>query len=163
MIAEWNGQPIGVAAYTNIDHQNKFLCISGSVFKEHRQLEKIKAAFAGGLDFAFEMFPIDRVEAQVLEWNVPAQQLEINFLGFKVEGRRRKAVFKCGRHYDSILLGMLREEWLSHPRVKALGDTCNVNFSHDRMMKLAERFSQDNDGVLASLLLVGESSLAHQS
>ncbi|GGS11898.1 GNAT family N-acetyltransferase [Streptomyces nojiriensis] len=32
-------------------------------------------------------------------------------LGFREEGRRRSAVLMEGRRYDSVLFGMLREEW----------------------------------------------------
>jgi RimJ/RimL family protein N-acetyltransferase len=132
----------GVALYTDIDYQNRSLRISGSIHKVLRKPLITSSAFAAGLDFAFEMLNVQRVEAEVLAYNWPAQRLEIDFLGFTEEGRRRRAVYKCGRYYDSILLGMLSEEWANHPRVMALGDTCNTNFSHDFASRLEARINQ---------------------
>lgn len=140
---EDHASKIGVGVFTDIDPHNRSLRISGSVFKDWRTSPRAKDAFAAGLDFAFEMLNVDRVEAEVLGYHATAQQIEIDFLGLTVEGRRRQAVYKCGRYYDSIVMGMLREEWAAHPRVTALGDTCNKNFSHARMARIADRFSPE--------------------
>jgi RimJ/RimL family protein N-acetyltransferase len=154
LIAEtrWdNGwEPCGVAVYTNIDMISRTLQIAGSIYKAFRKTETVKNCFSGGLDFGFEMLNMQRIEAEVLEYNVPSQQLEIDHLGFTVEGRRRRAVYKCGRYYDSIQMGLLREEWEAQPRVKAYGDTCNKNFSHDKMERLSKRFSRVTDAASAS-------------
>lgn len=135
---DWS-TPVGVGIYSDIDWIGRSLRISGSIYKEHRKPEIVQGAFAAGLDYAFEILNMRRVEAEVLETNVPAQKLEIDYLGFKVEGRRRKAVYKCGGYYDSIMLGMLRDEWQSHPRVMGYGDSCNGDFSPLMAAKLAER------------------------
>ena len=130
--------PVGVAVFTNIDWVSRNLNISGSVYKEHRS----KAAYAGfcaGLDFAFEMLNMNRVEAEVLEYHFMARKLEVDILGFAIEGIKRKSVYKCGRYYDSLVLGMLREEWSNSDRVKKYGDSCNKNFSHDKFNKLMLR------------------------
>ena len=63
-------------------------------------------------------------------------------MGFVIEGRRRKAVYKAGRYYDSIQLGLLREEWENHSRVQAYGNCCNDNFDHDQAEKFIARFNQ---------------------
>ncbi len=139
LIGEWSNVPVGVAVFTDIDHTNRSLKISGSVYKEHRKSEIIKAGFAAGLDFAFEMLNMHRIEAEVIEYNIPAQQIEIDYLGFIVEGRKRKSVYKCGKYYDSLVLGMLREDWEQQPRVKDLGDSCNENFSHATAERLLLR------------------------
>jgi RimJ/RimL family protein N-acetyltransferase len=133
---------IGVAIYSDIDHLSRTLKISGSVYKAHRQSDIVKSGFAAGLDFAFEVLNMHRVEAEVLEYHIPGQRLEIDYLGFKVEGRRRQAVYKCGRHYDSLVLGMLRDEWAGCERVKGYGDSCNEEFSPDRFQRLADRWPQ---------------------
>lgn len=130
---------VGIAAYTDIDTISRCCKISGSIYKEHRKPEIVKAAFSAGLDFAFEMLNMERVEAEVLEYHLAAQKLEIDHLGFTVEGRRRRAVYKCGRYYDSIILGILRDEWTRQLRVFGYGDTCNLNFSTDWADKMADR------------------------
>jgi RimJ/RimL family protein N-acetyltransferase len=124
-------QSVGIAVFTDIDYVSRTLKISGSVYKAHRKPEIVKPAFAAGLDFAFEMLNMHRVEGEVLDYHHAAQQLEIDYLGFKVEGRKRNAVYKCGRYYDALVIGMLREEWEQHPRVRAYGGSCNKQFKHE--------------------------------
>jgi RimJ/RimL family protein N-acetyltransferase len=129
----------GVACYTNIDPIARTLDISGSILKKHRKPEIVKPAFAAGLDFAFEILNATRVNAEVLSCNAPAQKLEIGYLGFEIEGRKRKAVYKSGRYYDSLILGLLREDWEKQERVKNYNGSCNLNFDHDKAEELSQR------------------------
>lgn len=138
----------GIACYTDIDWIARTLNLSGSIFKEFRDFETVvKPAFSAGLDFAFEVLNMQRVQAEVLETHSAAQYLEIGHLGFKVEGRRRRAVYKSCKYYDSIMLGVLREEWQESDRVKAYGDCCNQNFDHEKAQKCIERFNRVMDAV----------------
>jgi len=142
MIAMSNAQPIGIACFTEIDWFGRTLNISGSIYKEHRKMDIVKSAFSCGLDFAFEVLNMQRVGAEVLETHTAAQHLEIGHLGFTVEGRRRRAVYKCGRYYDSIMMGMLREEWEQHDRVKKYEGCCNANFDHDKAQRCIARLNR---------------------
>ena len=128
MMLEFESQVIGVGCYTEINWIGRSLNISGSIDKRFRKLDVVKNSFSCGLDFAFEILNMQRVGAEVLETNVAAKHLEVVHLGFKIEGRRRKAVYKSGRYYDSIVLGLLREEWESQDRVKSYIGCCNKNF-----------------------------------
>ncbi|MGE0569394.1 MAG: GNAT family N-acetyltransferase [Bacteroidia bacterium] len=128
MIAESKGVRIGVSVYTDIDLQNSCMRVSGSIAKSNRNSEIIPAAFACGVDFAFEMFNVNRIEAEVLEYHTSAQKLELDYIGFKVEGIRRNSVFKCGNYYDSLMLGLLREEWKVQDRIKGYKGCCNFDF-----------------------------------
>jgi len=136
--------PIGIACYTEIDWYGRTLNISGSIYKMYRpDWEKVvKPAFSAGLDFAFEVLNMHRVGAEVLETHSAAQKLELGHLGFVMEGRRRKAVYKAGRYYDSIVLGLLRDEWEKHERVLKYGGCCNDNFDHDLADRAIERFNR---------------------
>lgn len=142
MIAMSNAQPIGIACFTEIDWFGRTLNISGSIYKEHRKMDLVKAAFSCGLDFAFEVLNMQRVGAEVLATHTAAQHLEIGHLGFTVEGRRRRAVYKAGQYYDSIIMGMLREEWESHDRVKKYEGCCNANFDHDKAQRCVARLNR---------------------
>lgn len=134
-----DNRTVGVAVYSDIDWVSRSLNISGSIMKEFRNPTSVKAAFSAGLDFAFEMLNMRRVGAEVLEFNRPSQKLEIDHLGFTVEGRKRKAVYRCGEYYDSIVLGLLREEWRSQERVLAHNGCCNENFNRDLAAYCCER------------------------
>lgn len=135
-------ESIGVAVYTDIDHLARTCKISGSVYKEFRKSEIVKAGFSAGVDFAFEILNMHRIESEVLSYHVASQKLQFD-LGFRVEGKKVEAVYKCGKYYDSLILAMLRKEWENTPRVCAYGDTCNYNFSHNRMVLFEERAIRD--------------------
>ena len=144
--------PVGIACFTEIDWFGHSCNISGSIYKSQRKdfANMVKPAFSSGLDFAFEVLNMQRVGAEVLETHAMAQHLEIGHLGFKIEGRRRRAVYKAGRYYDSIQLGILREEWVTSPRVEAYEGCCNDNFDHEMADKAIKRFNRDMAGALAS-------------
>lgn len=139
MTAFQGQEAIGIAIYTDIDWLNRSLSISGSIFKRHRVPEVVKPAFSAGLDFAFEILNMRRVQAEVLATNIPSQRLEINHLGFKVEGVRRQAVYKCGMYIDSLILGLLREEWEQQSRIRAYGGSCCATFNAEKMRRAASR------------------------
>lgn len=133
---------VGIACYTEIDWYSRSLNISGSIIKGVRKGDIVKPSFSAGLDFAFEILNMQRVGAEVLECNPAAQSLEIGHLGFAVEGQRRRAVYKSGRYYDSIQLGLLREEWEEQERVRAYEGCCNKNFNHELAARVVTRHVQ---------------------
>jgi ribosomal-protein-alanine N-acetyltransferase len=58
-------------------------------------------------DYAFETFPIDRLQAGVFGWN-PASARVLEKAGYVQEGRLRMAVVKEDRVGDLLLFGRLR-------------------------------------------------------
>lgn len=139
---------VGVAIYSNIDWIARTLSLSGSAFKDQRNMtDVVKPGFSCGLDFCFEVLNMQRVEAEVLETHIAAQKLEVGHLGFKVEGQRRRAVFKSGKYYNSIILGILKEEWEATDRVskhlKSETGCCNDVFDHieaERLIGLSKKW-----------------------
>lgn len=144
---------VGVGVYTEIDWVGRSMSVSGSIFKEYRTPETVKAAFAAGLDFVFEMLNMRRVSAEVLACNVVAQRIHLEHLRFRIEGCRREAVYKCGRYYDSILLGLLRTEWERQDRVLAYGGSCNTSFDPVLTEKLMQRFSREKSLAEGAIVL----------
>jgi len=138
MIAYSNTLPIGLACYTNIDWISQTMSISGSITKNSRQKDIVQPAFCAGLDFAFEMLNMRRLEAEVLEYHNAAFQLETGLLGFRVEGRKKQAVYKCGKYYDSIMLGLLREEWAASNRIQTYKGCCNHSFQTIRLQLIPD-------------------------
>jgi RimJ/RimL family protein N-acetyltransferase len=121
---------VAVGLITQVDWISRSAYIAGSVFNGYLSKGYSKNCFEAGVDFAFEMLNLQRLNAEVMQYNAAAFTIDVEHLGFKVEGIKRKAVYKCGQYYDSILLGLLREEWETQPRVQALEGCCN------RMMRL---------------------------
>jgi ribosomal-protein-alanine N-acetyltransferase len=58
-------------------------------------------------DYAFRIFPLERVQATVFEWN-PASARVLEKAGFVLEGRLRRSIFKDGRFGDSLLYARIR-------------------------------------------------------
>jgi len=131
MIAKQDYRRIGVALYQDIDPIARTANVSGAVLKEKRG-ELSFSAFKAGVDFAFEILNLNRLNAEVSETHAGALKLETNVLGFQVEGRKRKAIYKCGQYYDSIVIGLLREEWQTQTRVLGYGGVCNKNFDLEK-------------------------------
>ncbi len=63
------------------------------------------------LDYAFNTLNLHRVNSDVYEFNERSTKYSLR-CGYKIEGRRRKALFRKGQYWDKIELGLLREEWL---------------------------------------------------
>lgn len=62
------------------------------------------------LRYAFDEVNLDRVGLDVISYNDDAIRL-YQKAGFVQEGLVRRCVLRGGRHYDRVLMGMLREEW----------------------------------------------------
>jgi len=62
------------------------------------------------VDHAFKVLNLERVYCGTSEKNIPMQKLALG-MGFKEEGRRRKAIFKDGEYLDIMEYGILKEEW----------------------------------------------------
>lgn len=60
--------------------------------------------------FAFNELNLRRVSLTVFEYN-PRAIRSYEKCGFQVEGRARGRLFKDGKHYDMICMGILYEEW----------------------------------------------------
>jgi len=64
------------------------------------------------LGFAFRNLNLNRVELETLDFNERAQKCYLK-VGFKEVGRRRKAKFINSGYHDSIVMDILRDEWLA--------------------------------------------------
>lgn len=62
------------------------------------------------LRYGFRELGLHRVEGEMAEFNTAARRV-MEKLGFREEGRRRQALYRSGRYWDSIIYGLLREEF----------------------------------------------------
>jgi RimJ/RimL family protein N-acetyltransferase len=60
--------------------------------------------------YAFETMNLNRVVLQVTEYN-PRGVRVYEKVGFRREGVLRQDTYRDGRYWDTIVMGMLREEW----------------------------------------------------
>jgi len=63
------------------------------------------------LQYVFSELCVERVSLGLHEYNARALR-SYEKCGFRLEGRTRKDILREGKRYDSLWMGILREEWL---------------------------------------------------
>lgn len=120
-------EKVGVYKIQNIDWMNRKYDSAHDVFRDHRGNGYGKTVLEAGVDFGFEILNMNRIDTEVLENNVASMKSAI-YVGYIKEGIKRKAIHKCGEYLDSVVLGILKEDWLLLDRVKSYGGVCNVSY-----------------------------------
>jgi RimJ/RimL family protein N-acetyltransferase len=62
------------------------------------------------LRYAFHELNLDRVGLEVIDYNKGGIKA-YEKVGFQLEGRKRSMVYRDGKRFDVIVMGILREEW----------------------------------------------------
>lgn len=122
-----SGSRIGVYKIQNIDWINRRYDSAHDVFEHERGKGYGKLVLEAGVDFGFEVLNMHRINTEVLENNMASLKNAL-YVGYVKEGIKRKEIHKCGQYLDSIVLGILKEEWRSLERVKSYGDICNTSY-----------------------------------
>ena len=104
--------PIGFTGLRDIDWKNR--CADGGIkITNRKNMSKGIAtdSYMTILRYAFYELQLNRVNGSILDYNKASQHVLLDKVGYKQEGVRRKAVFKTGRYHDSILVGILKEDY----------------------------------------------------
>lgn len=108
-----NNEPIGDIAMMEIDHHNQNAIVRISIFtKENWGKGYGTEAMSMFLDYGFNILNLHRIELEVFAYNSRAKK-SYEKLGFKQEGIIRDKLFYDGKFHDAILMGVLREEFVS--------------------------------------------------
>ena len=108
-------EPIGVISLMNISEANDSAELSVIVgHPEDRHQGYGAEAIALILRYGFEDLNLNRVGLSVFEFNEDAIST-YEKLGFRKEGRLRKAVKRDDAFHDAILMGISRSEWEAPP------------------------------------------------
>jgi len=118
--------PIGLYGITDIENIDRSCSFTHSIYAEFRGKGHGTKSLQAAVDMTFEVFGMRRIDTWILENNHAEQKVAAKS-GFIEEGKKRKAVYKCGEYLDCILFGLLRDEWESDHRVKQLG-ICNTSY-----------------------------------
>ncbi len=116
----WKWPKIGLYKISNIDNISRCYDSAHDVLKAKRGQGYGNKVLEAGVDFGFEILNIHRITSEILEFNV-ASIKNCEKAGFVVEGKKRKAIYKNGKYVDSIVVGLVREDWLELPRIKEGG------------------------------------------
>ena len=103
-------QLIGTAGLRGIDDRNRHSEFGISI-GEKQHWGKGHGTEATGLvmRYAFQTLNLNRLWLHVYEYNARAIRV-YEKLGFRVEGRLRQDTFREGRYWDTLVMGVLREE-----------------------------------------------------
>ena len=103
---------IGLATLTNIDWKNRV------AFHGIKLANKKYRARGIGTDsvmaimrYAFNELQLNRLDGAIIEYNEGSKKLYCEKCGWKVEGIQRKKIFKSGRYYNRIIVGILKEDY----------------------------------------------------
>lgn len=99
----------GVFKLFNIDWQSRRAEAGWDIFEEFRGKGKGKKLVEAGVDFAFNIMNLRRLDAQILVTNEKSLKCA-KHAGFQVEGCQKEAIFKNNQYIDSLMLGILRKE-----------------------------------------------------
>lgn len=106
-----NNQPIGDIAMLDINHQNRNSVVRISIFKrEFLGKGYGTEAMSLLLKFGFEILNLHRIGLDVYAFNKRAIK-SYEKLGFKQEGIIRDELFYDGEYHDSIIMGVLKDEF----------------------------------------------------
>jgi len=106
-----SNEPIGNCVLREIDqrdHTAKFGITIGE--KEYWSKGYGTEATQLLIDYGFRQLNLHRISSCAYEFNERSIRMHKK-VGFKEEGRLRKARFRNGRYWDEIVFGILREEW----------------------------------------------------
>ena len=109
----WEGEdePVGVVSLANINQANLAADLSVIVGDEKDRDRGLGTeAIRILLEYAFEDLGLNRVGLSVFEFNETAIHA-YEKLGFKREGRLRKAIWRDGEFHDAILMSVLARDW----------------------------------------------------
>jgi len=123
-----NNSIVGLYKIKNIDWINRKYDSAHDIFKEHRGKKYSKLVLEAGVDFGFEVLNMHRLDTEVLDNNIASLRSAL-YVGFKTEGLKIKSVYKCNEWLNSIVLGILKEDWISLDRVVKYNGCCNISYT----------------------------------
>jgi len=105
------GLVVGSVALQEIDWRNRNCSLGMDIVKlDNRSQGYGKEACRLLLDYAFGNLGLERVSANTLATNLPAQK-SLEGLGFVLEGRARRSDWVAGQWVDKLCYAILRDEW----------------------------------------------------
>lgn len=123
-VIEADGEIVGMISYYIEDTLSMWLEMGIVIYKPARWARGIGTrSLHMWSGYLFEQMPIVRVGLTTWSGNERMMRAAAR-VGLQIEGRMRKCRFVLGEYYDSIRMGMLREEW---EQMCALTADRNVN------------------------------------
>lgn len=105
------GLPVGYVSMAPIDFKNRVGTMTGlKLPKQYQGQGYGKDIFVALSRYCFYVLGLNRLEGEHLATNEASHKFHLS-LGWKLEGVRRKAIFKNNQYVDMNMMGLLREEF----------------------------------------------------
>ena len=101
---------IGGCGVNSVDWKNSYAVVGIFLRKSHWSKGYGTDAMSILLRFIFEEMNLNKVALETYSFNERAVA-SYRKAGFKIEGVLREQIFREGRYYDKLLMGILRSEW----------------------------------------------------
>ena len=105
-----NNQYIGGCGFANLDWKNRYGIVGIFLGSEFHNQGYGTDALTVLVRFAFEQMNLNKVQLDVFSFNERGIAC-YKKIGFREEGRLRQTIFRNGRYYDTVVMGILGEEW----------------------------------------------------
>ncbi len=123
------GKALGMTGLEAISTINRDAIVAMFMHKEARRLGVGIRATALVVDFAFRQLGLNRLTSYYRADNQSSKDL-VAKIGCQVEGSMRQAWFADGQFHDMVVLGILKQDWMSHREglARELSDDTIVTF-----------------------------------
>lgn len=106
-----NEKPIGTVYFNNISSEHRNSEWGFYIYPPQLAGKGYGVAIEFvALNFAFDILKLNKLNCEVLDFNLSVIKLHKKF-GFVEEGRKRKQIFKNNEFVDVVMLGLLSSEW----------------------------------------------------
>lgn len=106
-----NDQVAGMCTLSDIDWKNRVAKIGIKLRKDKKSRGLGTESYKLVVRYAFEELQLNRIEAEVIEYNEASIALHKR-MAFKEEGRKRKCIYQKGRYYDTIIFALLKQDYI---------------------------------------------------
>lgn len=114
-----SGQPFGTIGLFDLDHVNGSAGMGIAIGEKALWGQGLGTDALNALvDFGFGELRLQRIWLDVYDFN-PRARRSYEKCGFVLEGTKRQAIFKRGRHRDVLLMSVLRDDWLAMGRKRS--------------------------------------------
>lgn len=112
LIIETDSGSVGLVNIINIDWKNRSAFHGIKIASNNNRCKGIGTdAVMTIMKYVFEELQLNRLESSIIEYNEPSRKLYCEKCGWKIEGIKRKSVFKGNKYNDELIISILKEDY----------------------------------------------------
>jgi RimJ/RimL family protein N-acetyltransferase len=104
-----DGAMVGTANLVSIDWKNRTAFEGLMLAPAYQRMGFGTEIVMALMSYAFNELGLVRLDTDIIEYNEASLAMHMR-CGWEVEGRKRKAYFRKGRHWDKVIIGITRDD-----------------------------------------------------